>query len=180
MQRSTADASDNAQVLGSNLDRPVLARREVRHALASAIDRRSIAGTIVYGHAPAAGATIPAALKACNDETPFAYPADLAQANRLLGEVGLPRGPDGTRFALRLTFHPGPAFRKTGEHLRAAFSRVGVKVEITVGDLATSIRRVDTERCSGFNLNGLSRLFDPTVGAQRLYWSDGIERPCPT
>lgn len=173
------DYLNNAQVLEFNLDRPVMARREVRHALASAIDRRIITGTIFYGHGEAAGSTIPAALKAYNDEAPFAYPFDLARANRLLDEAGLPRGPDGTRFALRLTFHPGPAFKKTAEYLRAAFTRVGVKVEIADGDLATFIRRVYTERDFDFNLNGISRLFDPTVGVQRLYWSDGIKRPLP-
>ncbi|GJD65268.1 ABC transporter substrate-binding protein [Methylobacterium frigidaeris] len=173
------DYLNNAQVLEFNLDRPVLARREVRHALASAIDRRIITGTIFYGHAQAAGSTIPAALKAYNDEAPFAHPFDLARANRLLDEAGLPRGPDGTRFALRLTFLPGPTFRKTAEYLRAAFMRVGVKVEIADGDLATFIRRVYTERDFDFNLNGISRLFDPTIGVQRLYWSDGIKRPLP-
>ncbi|SFV15848.1 peptide/nickel transport system substrate-binding protein [Methylobacterium sp. 174MFSha1.1] len=173
------DYLNNAQVLEFNLDRPVLARREVRRALASAIDRRIITGTIFNGHAEAAGSTIPAALKAYNDEAPFAIPFDPARANRLLDEAGLPRGPDGARFALRLTFLPGPTFRKTAEYLRAAFTRVGVKVEIADGDLATFIRRVYTERDFDFNLNGISRLFDPTVGVQRLYWSDGIKRPLP-
>ncbi|AWB25330.1 ABC transporter substrate-binding protein [Methylobacterium currus] len=173
------DYLNNAQVLEFNLDRPVLARREVRHALAAAIDRRIITGTIFYGHAEAAGSTIPASLKAYNDEAPFAHPFDLARANRLLDEAGLPRGPDGTRFPLRLTFLPGPTFRKTAEYLRAALARLGVKVEVVDGDLATFIRRVYTERDFDFNLNGISRLFDPTAGVQRLYWSDGIKHPLP-
>ncbi len=86
------DYLNNAQVLEFNLDRPVLARREVRHALAASIDRRIITGTIFYGHAEAAGSTIPAALKAYNDEAPFAYPFDLARANRLLDEAGCRAG----------------------------------------------------------------------------------------
>jgi peptide/nickel transport system substrate-binding protein len=173
------DYLNNAQVLEFNLDRPVLARREVRHALAGAIDRRIITGTIFYGHAEVAGSTIPASLKAYNDEAPFAHPFDLARANRLLDEAWLPRGPDGTRFSLRLTFIPGPTFKKTAEYLRAALSRVGVKVDIADGDLATFIRRVYTERDFDLNLNGISRLFDPTAGIQRLYWSDGIKHPLP-
>ncbi|MGX7704933.1 hypothetical protein [Methylobacterium sp. Gmos1] len=40
---------------------------------------------------------------------------------------------------------------------------------IADGDLATFIRRVYAERDFDFNLNGISRLFDPTVGVQRLY-----------
>ncbi len=52
-------------------------------------------------------------------------------------------------------------------------------MEIVDGDLATFIRRVYTERDFDFTLNGISRLFDPTVGVQRLYWSDGSSHPLP-
>lgn len=170
---------NNAQVFEFNLDHPALARKEVRHALASVIDRRFITQSIFYGHAKAAGSTIPAALAAYNDEAPFAYPVDPAKANKLLDEAGFKRQGDGTRLTLRLAFLPGATFKQTSEYLRAAFGRIGVKVEILDGDLATYIKRVYYERQFDLNLNGISRLFDPTVGVQRLYWSDGIKNPLP-
>ena len=170
---------NNAQILEFNLDHPVLAKREVRHALAHAIDRKFINDAIFYGHARPAASTIPAALAAYNDETPFSYPFNLAEANRLLDAAGLKRGGDGTRFSVRLAFLPGALFKQTAEYLRGAFARVGVKVEILDGDLGTYLRRVYTDRGFELNLNGISRLFDPTAGVQRLYWSDGIRNPLP-
>ena len=170
---------NNAQILEFNLDHPVLARREVRHALAHAIDRGFINDAIFYGHATPAASTVPAALAAYNDEAPFSYPLDPARAGALLDAAGLRRGPDGSRFAVRLTFHPGALFKQTAEYLRGAFGRLGVRIEILDGDLGTYIRRVYTERGFDLNLNGISRLFDPTAGVQRLYWSDGIRNPLP-
>ena len=170
---------NNAQILEFNLGHPALARREVRHAFAHAIDRAFINDAIFYGHARPAGSTIPAALAAYNDEAPFSYPFDIARANALLDAAGLRRSGDGTRFTLRLAFLPGALFKQTAEYLRGAFGRIGVKVEILDGDLGTYIKRVYTERGFDLNLNGISRLFDPTAGVQRLYWSDGIRNPLP-
>ncbi|WP_239591871.1 ABC transporter substrate-binding protein, partial [Stenotrophomonas maltophilia] len=90
---------------------PILAKTEVRHGLAHAIDRRFITDQIFYGHARAAASTIPAALTAYNDEAPFNYPFNLAEANRLLDAAGLKRGSDGTRFSIRLAFLPGATFK---------------------------------------------------------------------
>jgi peptide/nickel transport system substrate-binding protein len=170
---------NNAQILEFNLDHPTLAKTEVRHALAHAIDREFINDVIFYGHACAAASTIPAALAAYNDEAPFNYPFDLPAANRLLDAAGLKRGGDGTRFSLRLAFLPGALFKQTAEYLRGAFAKVGVKIDILDGDLGTYLKRVYNERGFELNLNGISRLFDPTAGVQRLYWSDGIKNPLP-
>ncbi len=170
---------NNAQIFEFNLENPILARPPVRHALAHAIDRRFIVDAIFFGTAMPAASTIPAAFPAYNDEAPFDYPFDPDRTGKLLDEAGYARGADGTRFALRLTFLPGDTFKRTAEYLRAAFAKVGVKVEILDGDLATYIRRVYTERGFDLNLNGISRLFDPTAGVQRLYWSDSIRNVAP-
>lgn len=170
---------NNAQIFEFNLDNPVLANVAVRRALAHAIDRRFIVESVYYGTAQSAASTIPSVFKAYNDEEPFTYSFDPGKASRLLDEAGLKRGADGARFSLRLTFLPGDPFKKTSEYLRSAFAKVGVKVEILDGDLATFIRRVYTDRGFDVNLNGISRLFDPTAGVQRLYWSDGIRNVAP-
>lgn len=170
---------NNAEVFEFNLDNPIVAKRDVRHALAHAIDRTFIIDTIFYGTAQAAASNIPTVFKDYNDEAPYQYPFDIARANDLLDKAGHPRGDDGTRFSLRLTYLPSDTFKKTVGYLRSAFGKVGVKVEIVDGDLATYIKRVYTERGFDINLNGISRLFDPTAGVQRLYWSDGIKNPAP-
>ncbi|MCX8999669.1 ABC transporter substrate-binding protein [Rhizobiaceae bacterium BDR2-2] len=170
---------NNAQVFEFNLENPILAKQEVRHALAHAIDRQFIIDNVFYGTAKAAGSNIPAVFAAYNDEEPFQYAFDLDKANELLDKAGHPKGADGTRFPLRLTFIPGDTFRKTSEYIKSSFGKLGVRVDILEGDLATFIRRVYTERGFDINLNGISRLFDPTAGVQRLYWSDGIKNIAP-
>ncbi|MFT4184002.1 MAG: ABC transporter substrate-binding protein, partial [Rhizobium sp.] len=170
---------NNAQIFEFNLENPILAKREVRHALAHAIDRNFIVEAIFFGAAKPAASTIPAVFTSYNDEAPFQYPFDLKKAAQLLDAAGFPKRDDGTRFSLRLAFLPGDTFKKTSEYLRSTFGKLDIKVEILEGDLGTYIKRVYNERGFDINLNGISRLFDPTAGVQRLYWSDGIKNVAP-
>ena len=170
---------NNAEVLEFNLDNPNLARREVRHAIAHAIDRDFIRQWIYYGRAEPIESPIPAVLSTYYDPTSFRFGFDVKQANRLLDEAGILRGGDDNRFSLRLTFIPGAAFKKTAEFIRQALSRIGIKVDVIEGDLGTFIKSVYYDRSFDLNVNGLGLLFDPTVGVQRIYWSDGIRHPLP-
>lgn len=170
---------NNAQVLEFNLDNPNLAKRAVRHAIAHAIDRDFIRQWIYYGRADPIRSTIPAVLTNYYDPDSFNFPLDIAEANRLLDSAGIKRGSDGNRFALRLTFIPGATFKKTAEFVRSALARIGIKVDVLDGDLGTFIKGVYYDRNFDLNINGLGLLFDPTVGVQRIYWSDGIKNPLP-
>lgn len=170
---------NNAQVLEFNLDNPNLARREVRYAIAHAIDRDFIRQWIYYGHAEAISSPIPAVLANYYDPANFNFPFDVNEANRLLDSIGLKRGSNGNRFAVRLTFIPGATFRNTADYLRSALGRVGIKVDVVDGDLGAFIKGVYYDRNFDLNINGLGLLFDPTVGVQRIYWSDGIKHPLP-
>ena len=169
----------NVLFLEYNLENPILANVKVRQALALAIDRNFIANTVYYKRARVVNSPIPSVLANYYDDRAFNYPFDAARANALLDEAGYPRkGSDG-RFALRLVFMPSADFKRTAEYIRAALNKVGVKVEIIDGDLPTFINRVYKERGFDLGVNGLGRLFDPTVGVQRFYWSDGIKNPLP-
>lgn len=170
---------NNAQVFEFNLENEILAKPDVRHALAHAIDRNFIVEAIFFGTAKPAASTIPAVFSNYNDEAPFQHPFDLQKASELLDKAGLPKKADGSRFTLRLAFLPGDTFKKTSEYFRSTFGKIGVRVEILDGDLGTYIKRVYNERGFDINLNGISRLFDPTAGVQRLYWSDGIKNVAP-
>ena len=170
---------NNALFLEFNHANPVLARREVRHAIAHAIDRHFIANTVYYRRAQVVNSPIPAVLSAYHDDSSFNYPPDLAKANALLDEAGYPRKGNEPRFTLRLSFLPSADFKRASEYIRAALNRVGVKVDIVDGDLPTFLTRVYKERGFDLNVNGLGRLFDPTVGVQRIYWSDAIRNPIP-
>jgi len=168
---------NNASFLEFNVEHPVLAQPQVRHAIAHAVDRQFIVKNIYYKQADVVNSPVPKVLASYYDESTFAYGFDVARANQLLDAAGYPRQANGQRFSLKLTYIPASFFKQTAEYLRAALSRVGIKVEILDGDLPTFLKRAYTAREFDLNLNGLGRLFDPSVGVQRIYWSDGIKNP---
>jgi peptide/nickel transport system substrate-binding protein len=168
---------NNAAFLEFNLENPILAKPEVRKAIAHAIDRNFIKDNVFYRRSSVVDSPVPAVLANYYDDSTFHYPFDLNTANRLLDEAGYPKQADGQRFALRINYITGADFRRTAEYLRAALTRVGVKATILDGDLPTYLRRAYTAREFDLNLNGLGRLYDPTVGVQRIYWSDGVKHP---
>lgn len=170
---------NNAQFLEFNLAHPVLARREVRQAIVRAVNRQFLKDSVYFGHTEIFTSPISRALTSYHDDSAFNYPFDVALANRLLDEAGVTRGADGVRFSGRISFLPGAAFRKTAGYVRAALGRVGIKLELVDGDLGTYSKRIYQDRGFDININGLSTLFDPTVGVQRIYWSDGIVNRLP-
>ena len=168
---------NNASFLEFNVENPILAKAEVRKAIAQALDRNFIRDNIYYKRSAVVNSPVPAVLSNYFDDSTFHYPYDLSVTNRLLDDAGYKRQSDGQRFALRLTYIPGPDFRRTAEYLRAALSRVGIKLSILDGDQPTFLRRAYITREFDLNINGLGRLYDPTVGVQRIYWSDGVRHP---
>ncbi|MFL9947592.1 ABC transporter substrate-binding protein [Paraburkholderia agricolaris] len=168
---------NNAAFLEFNVENPVLAKPEVRKAIAHAIDRNFIKDNVFYKRSSVVDSPVPAVLANYYDDSTFHYPFDASAANRLLDEAGYPKQADGQRFALKINYITGADFRRTAEYLRSALSRIGVKATILDGDLPAYLRRAYTARDFDLNLNGLGRLYDPTVGVQRIYWSDGVKHP---
>lgn len=168
---------NNASFLEFNVENPVLAKAEVRHAIAHAVDRQFIVNNVYYKQAELVNSPIPKVLAGYYDDSSFKYGFDVNRANQLLDAAGYPRQANGQRFSVRLSYIPGAQFKQTAEYLRSALNRVGIKVDILDGDLPTFLKRVYTSREFDLNINGLGRLFDPSVGVQRIYWSDGIKNP---
>ncbi|WP_184143405.1 ABC transporter substrate-binding protein [Paraburkholderia atlantica] len=168
---------NNAAFLEFNLENPVLAQLPVRKAIAHAIDRNFIKDHVFYRRASVVDSPVPAVLAAYYDDSTFHYPFDIDAANRQLDAAGYPKQADGQRFALKINYISGTDFRHAAEYLRAALARIGIKATILDGDLPTYLRRAYTAREFDLNLNGLGRLYDPTVGVQRIYWSDGVRHP---
>lgn len=168
---------NNASFLEFNVENPVLAKAEVRHAIAHAVDRQFIVNNVYYKQAELVNSPIPKVLAGYYDDSNFKYGFDVNRANQLLDAAGYPRQANGQRFSLRLSYIPGAQFKQTAEYLRSALNRVGIKVDILDGDLPTFLKRVYSSREFDLNINGLGRLFDPSVGVQRIYWSDGIKNP---
>lgn len=163
-----------------NLDKPYFQDVRVRRAFAHVIDRNVIRDTINYGY----GKTIPGPISP--SLTKFyvgdlkTYPIDTAIAEKLLDEAGLPRGSDGIRLRLTHDYVPsGETYKRGAEYIKQALAAVGIEATVRSQDFATYTKRVYTDRDFDFTFNGMSNLFDPTVGVQRLYWSKNFKPGVP-
>jgi peptide/nickel transport system substrate-binding protein len=166
-------------MLEFNLDNPLLARHEVRQAIAHAIDREVIRKVVYYGYADVSVSPIPKSFAQYHYDGPDPYPFDIAKANALLDQAGLPR--KGTsRFSLTLDPLPyGDSYARTATYIRSALARVGIDVQLRAQDFPTYIKRVYTDRDFDFAVVGMGTTFDPTVGVQRLFWSKNFRKGVP-
>jgi peptide/nickel transport system substrate-binding protein len=163
-----------------NLDRPYLAKRQVREAIAHAIDRKQLLQVALLGYGDVSLGPISPNLKRFAAPDLPSYPLDLKRAEQLLDEAGYPRLAGAPR--LKLVHDPlpyGEPFRRAGDFIRSALGRIGIEVTIRSQDFATYIHRVYTNRDFDFTFNSMSNLFDPTVGVQRLYWSKNFRVGVP-
>lgn len=163
-----------------NLDRPIFQDRRVRKAFAHVIDPQAILNLTNFGYGKVLNGPI-------NPNLQDFYFADLPlheisteKAEALLDEAGHPRGDGGIRFTVNLDYVPGGEGSLRGaEYIRQALLAVGVDARIRTQDFATYTKRVYTDRDFDFLYNGMSNLFDPTVGVQRLYWSKNFKPGVP-
>ncbi|MDN7182861.1 ABC transporter substrate-binding protein [Caballeronia sp. SEWSISQ10-4 2] len=168
---------NNGAFLEFNNEHSALAKPEVRHAIAQALDRNFIRDNIYHRHANLIDSPVPRVLSNYYDDSTFHYPFDPAAANAALDRAGYPRQADGVRFALRLTYLTSNDLKNAASYTRSALGKIGIKVTILEGDLPTFLKRVYGTREFDINLNGLGRLYDPSVGVQRFYWGDGVKHP---
>ena len=172
--------SNSVSCVAFNLDRPVFEDVRVRRALAHVIDRNVVRDVVNYGYGSAIlGPISPALSKWVAPELP-SYPIDLDKAEKLLDEAGFPRGPDGVRFKLALDYVPsGDTYPRGSDYIRQALAKVGVAVTVRAQDFAAYTKRIYTDRDYDFAFEGFSNLYDPTVGVQRLYWSQNFKPGVP-
>jgi len=163
-----------------NLERPFFKDIRVRQAFAHVIDRKVILNTINYGYGAAIPGPINPNLAKWYDGDLKTYTIDLAAAEKLLDEAGYPRGRDGVRIRINLDYVPsGETYPRGSEYIRQALAKVGVDATVRSQDFATYTKRIYTDRDFDFAFEGMSNLFDPTVGVQRLYWSKNFKPGVP-
>ncbi len=114
-------------VLELNSRRPPLDKKPVRQAIAYAIDRTFIRDNVMYGYGdPATGPLsrkfAPGGLYT-KETKDYTVPDRIAIANKLLDDANLPRGTNGTRFALRLEVNSfGEQWLRQAEYLKQALA----------------------------------------------------------
>jgi peptide/nickel transport system substrate-binding protein len=163
-----------------NFENQYLSNQKVRQAIAHAIDKEFIVNTVYLGYAKALNGPVSPSLTSFFVPDLPAYTFDTAKAEALLDEAGFPRGADGTRFSLTIDpTQPAGPYKQAAEYIAQALDKVGIKTTLRTQDFGAFVKRVYTDRQFDLALEGMSNLFDPTVGIQRLYWSKNFKPGVP-
>jgi peptide/nickel transport system substrate-binding protein len=168
-------------VLELNAHRKPLDKKEVRQAIAYAIDRTFIRDNIMYGYGEPATGPLSRLFKAAglytDDVRHYDVPDRLAIANKLLDDAGLPRKDGGMRFALHLEVNSfGEQWLRQAEYLKQALAQIGIDVTLRSEDTATWLRRVYTDYDYDINEPFLSQGVDPVIGLNKQYLASQIRK----
>lgn len=126
----------NVNYLGFNLEDPLLARREVRQALAYATDRETLIRYLLHGQARSATGILPPNHWAYEPNV-TQYTLDTARADTLLDAVGLPRKQNGIRAHFTLKTSTDEQARLIGAALQEQWRHVGIELELRPLEFAT-------------------------------------------
>lgn len=164
-----------------NSKRPPFDKKEVRQAIAYAIDRQFIIDNIQYGFGKPATGPISSTFKASGIYTDevrkFAVPDRIAIANKLLDDAGLPRKDGGMRFSATLEINSfGQQWLRQGEYLKQALAAVGINLNLRSEDTGAWLRRVYTNYDYEMSEPFFSNLSDPVIGVQRQYVTSQIRK----
>lgn len=163
-----------------NLERDFFKDVRVRRAFAHVIDKKVIFNTVNYGYGSINPGPINPKLTKWFVGDLKTYPIDLKAAETLLDEAGYKRGAGGIRAKLTIDYVPsGESYPRGAEYIRQALAKVGIEVSVRAQDFAAYTKRIYTDRDFDFAYEGMSNLFDPTVGVQRLYWSKNFRKGVP-
>ena len=122
--------------LSFNFEDPILAKHEVRQALAYATDRATIIKYLLRGQARLAQSLLPPNHWAFDADVQQ-YDFDPGRAEKMLDAAGFPRGKDGVRLRLTLKTSTDEFARLTSEAIADQWKRVGVVLELRPLEFAT-------------------------------------------
>jgi len=169
----------NYNYLGVNFEDPVLARREVRQALAYATDRDAIIRYLLRGEARPASGILPPEHWTYEPQV-RQYPYDPGRAEELLEAAGFPRRGGGTRIKLSLKTSTDESARLLGAVLQDQWSRVGIELELRPLELATLLSDANHSNFQLCYLRWVGGNLDPSffefVFSSRRFPPDGANR----
>ena len=161
-----------------NLRHAQLGKKEVRQAIAHAIDRNVLVKLALNGRARVATGPIR------SDNPPFynpdvpKYPRDVARANRLLDKAGAPRR-GASRFAVRLSYEgagEGGALQSAAEIMREQLREVGIDLQLRPSDPAAWVDTAFIKWDFDMTMGSFGTGPDPKIAVSRLYKTENIQR----
>ncbi|MGH7846481.1 MAG: ABC transporter substrate-binding protein [Candidatus Binatia bacterium] len=167
-----------ASVIGLSLNikgNPILGKREVRVALAHAIDKNFIADNGFRGTGKIIDSVIPSGIPwAYNPNVPK-YPFDIEKANALLDQAGYPKKGGGMRFSLRLTYEAGNAnSERPAEILREQLKKAGIEINLERLERSVMMSKVFEKYDYDLWWGPLTTRDHPALGVARLYTTESI------
>jgi peptide/nickel transport system substrate-binding protein len=162
-----------------NLREKPLSDKRVRQAIAHAIDRDTLLKLVYLGYGKVATGPIPSSVTKYYTPDTRQYPLDLKRAAQLLDEAGYKTGADGKRFRLRVITTAGAQNTRTAEFIKQSLVKIGIEVELQIPDFATFLRQVFTDLDYDLMVSSMHRLPDPTLGVQRIFWTQNIRPGVP-
>lgn len=142
------------QYLAFNLRDPVLAKKEVRQAIAHAIDRERIVRDLLLGYGKVTNTMFPEGHWARTEGLP-AHDFNLQRAKQLLDQAGH-RDPDGdgprSRFSLVYKTSTDAEANQQAEIIQQMLKQVGIDVQIQSSEFATFMEDVQSGRFQLFSL----------------------------
>ena len=163
-------ATGNWSYVGFNLRQPMLQDKQVRQALAYAIDRKTIIERVMYGLAEPTYSAYGPNCWCYNPDVPH-RDYDPAKAKEMLDQAGWRPGADGIRvkdgqrFKLRLLYGPQSSKVRTAlaSIVQDSFKQIGVEVEITGLEWAAYLSALKTPPFTNWDMNvgGWQATIDP-------------------
>ena len=178
-QQSTLEVADspgtNYQYLAFNLDDAVLARREVRQALAYATNRDEIIRYLYRGEAHPADGPLPPSSWAYEPGI-RRYQYDPHQAEQLLDAAGFPRtsATGGMRLKLTLKTSTEESSRLLASVLQEQWSKVGVELEVRPLEFATLFSDMARGSFEIFTLRWIGANNDPDTFFDYIFNSNMV------
>jgi peptide/nickel transport system substrate-binding protein len=159
-----AGTTEMETVLALNERVAPLGNRDVRRAIAYALDRSAIIEGAMFGYGTPIGSHYPPRNPAYVDLTGV-YPHDVAKAKALLATSGYPRG-----FSVTLKLPPPSYARRGGEIVAAELAQAGIRVRIENLEWAQWLDQVFTQHDFDMSIVGHAEPLDYDIYGRDDYY----------
>jgi peptide/nickel transport system substrate-binding protein len=160
-----------------NLREKPLSEPKVREAISLSLDRKRIAEVMFYGLGEPATNPIVHSNPVYYDKNLKPYEFDPNKANKLLDEVGYPRGANKMRFKIRLANLPyGASYDRLGEYVKLALGNVGIEVVLVNQDMGGWLKQVYTDWDYDLASTFLHDYSDPSIVFEQEFASSAINK----